>query len=60
MIDMCEMPRLIAMTFFDNVRALPPCKVCGSREAMNNDIKVDWSGKMKGEWTCKDGHRNVL
>ncbi len=48
--------------FFDNVRALPLCVVCGSKEVMKkNDLKIDWvSGDWQGEWTCKNGHRNVF
>jgi hypothetical protein len=46
---------------FDNVRSLPPCGVCGSSEVKKDDLHVDWvGGKWKGEWTCKNGHRNVF
>ncbi|AIC15823.1 hypothetical protein NVIE_1610 [Nitrososphaera viennensis EN76] len=44
----------------DNVRAFPPCKVCGSREVKKNNTKIDWFGNWKGEWICENDHRNVL
>ncbi|WP_158385625.1 hypothetical protein [Candidatus Nitrososphaera evergladensis] len=46
--------------YFDNVRVLPPCKVCGSGKVKKNDVKIDWFGNMKGEWICENDHRNVL
>ena len=47
--------------FFDNVRTLPPCVVCWSKEVKENNLKVDWvKGSWQGEWTCENGHRNVF
>lgn len=50
------------VSFIDNVRALPPCKDCGSNEVKEKgkDLKIDWFGNWKGEWTCRNGHKNIL
>lgn len=48
------------VAFIDKIRTRPPCKICGSNNAKQDQIKIDWFGNMKGEWICENGHGNVL
>jgi hypothetical protein len=44
----------------DWVISLPPCKVCGSGNMKEQKLKTTFFGRMKGEWICENGHRNII
>jgi hypothetical protein len=45
----------------DKVFTSPGRKICGSTIVQKNDMRVNafW-GRWEGEWTCENGHVNVL
>jgi hypothetical protein len=43
------------------MRNVPPCKQCGSHTIKENNLRIDFiRGYWRGEWTCENGHRNVI